>query len=235
MYLATTSKDEEGCSTTTCVAVDENFFRKSLRVFDGDLTCCRIEHKGTNKCDRLSLVVPILGLYGELYRASLNVAAGGNKKDPGSTVSGVEEFLTEIEGNMDEIFPPTFRLVTRKKGRRIEEEVVLFGDLIERMRTRIKSGAGLVLEREGGTASTGKSTQDEESESNGASYQRSGSDFIRHGSDFIRHGSDFIRHGSSFGDGSARERKEGSVKVMETEMADKLVSVEKNPAVDENT
>lgn len=200
MYLAITSRDKEGSAgedggegapTTTCVAVDENFFRESLHVFDGDLTCCRIEHKGTNKCDRLSLVVPILGLYGELYRASLDVTPAGKAGQVlGSATNGADEFLSEIERHMDEIFPPTFRQVTRKKGRRVEEEVILFGDLIERMRARIKSGESSISEEERGTAST------------------SGT-FIRHGasgSDFIRHGAPITRHG-------------GSVKVVETAVA----------------
>merc|ERR1712194_846445 len=78
---------------------------------------------------------------------------------------------------------------------------------IERMRARIKSGAGSAGEGEHGTAST--------------------SSFTRHGSS----PNDFIRHGAN--DGSSRERKERSVKVVETAVTDKVVSVGKNPAVDD--
>merc|ERR1712216_568718 len=77
------------------------------------------------------------------------------------------------------------------------------------MRARIKSGASLVEEGEHGTAST--------------------SSFTRHGSGQ----SDFIRHGVN--DDSARQRKERSVKSVETAVTGKVVSVgvEKNPAVDD--
>ncbi|KAL7516874.1 hypothetical protein ACHAWX_002366, partial [Stephanocyclus meneghinianus] len=58
--------------------VEPDFFLESLHVFNGDLTCCRFEHKGMESCDRQSLVVPILGLYGELLRAAHDGIKGGN-------------------------------------------------------------------------------------------------------------------------------------------------------------
>ena len=39
-----------------------DFFSENLHVFNGDLTCCRLEHKGMGACDRQSLVIPLLGL-----------------------------------------------------------------------------------------------------------------------------------------------------------------------------
>ena len=73
-------------------------------------------------CDRQSLVVPILGLYGELLR----------KKNSSSNVAA---FLEEIECNRDEIFPPEFQLtIAQGEGKHdLEERAVLFGDLVERM------------------------------------------------------------------------------------------------------
>merc|ERR1719356_1920447 len=129
MFLARESGGEGACT-----AVADDFFRESLRVFSGELTCCRLEHKNTRTCDRLSLVVPLLGLYGELYRASLEGEKGGGLK-------GVVEYLSEIERHQDEIFPRTFKMVSRRKGRKVEEEVLLFGDLIDRMRARVRAGA----------------------------------------------------------------------------------------------
>ena len=166
--------------------VKPDFFLESLHVFDGELTCCRFEHKGMESCDRQSLVVPILGLYGELFRAAYD-----GVKDGSADVSTVEAFLKEIERHQESVFPRTFkRVMWRKKGRVIEE-VLLFGDLIDRMRARIKNGTMFIpTDRPGvGTESTVSS------------------DFIRHGaSDFVRHGSmpdsggdsggEFLRHGA---------------------------------------
>ncbi len=118
-------------------------------------------------CDRQSLVVPILGLYGELLRAAHEgVKTGGD-------ISAVNAFLSEVQKHQDDVFPEKFNRVMWRKNNRVVEEVVLFGDLIERMRERIKKGTMFVARERGfGTESTASS------------------DFLRHGkSDFIRHGS----------------------------------------------
>ena len=154
------------------VPVKPDFFRESLHVFDGDLTCCRLEHKGTGACDRQSLVIPLLGLYGELYRAAHDGIKGGNAE----ALASVEAFLNEIEMHQETVFPRSFQRVTWRKNKRIMEEVLLFGDLIDRMRDRIRSGVGFAVD-ESGTVVTTK-----------------GSDFVRHGaSDFMRHG---VVHGA---------------------------------------
>ena len=184
MFLATTKPGDSG-DVNVC-AVRPDFFRDSLRVFDGELTCCRFEHKGMESCDRQSLVVPILGLYGELYRAAYE---GG--KEGGANMSVVKDFLEKIETQQEAIFPRTFKRVMWRKNKRITEEVLLFGDLIERMRERIKKGKMYVLQERGGTESS-KSEP-----------------VLTHGSNFIRHGhggkteqvvdiprKNFARHGS---------------------------------------
>ena len=170
--------------------VKSDFFLESLHVFNGELTCCRFEHKGMESCDRQSLVVPILGLYGELFRAAYDGA-----KDGSADMSTVEAFLKEIEKHQEDMFPRTFQRVMWRKNKRVTEEVLLFGDLIDRMRARIKKGAMFIPLDKGGTEST-KST-----------------DFVRHGaSDFVRHGSmpdseesaskKFLRYGNNVGDGT---------------------------------
>jgi hypothetical protein len=168
-------------------AVQPDSFLESLHVFDGELTCCRFEHKGMEACDRQSLVVPILGLYGELIRA-----AHDGIKDGSADMSTVGAFLKEIEKHQETVFPRTFKRVMWRKNRRLVEEVPLFADLIDRMKARIKQGTMFVSQERGGTEST-KSTE-----------------FVRHGaSEFVRHGasadsaapakiegqSNFLRHG----------------------------------------
>lgn len=159
--------------------VENDFFIESLHVFNGDLTCCRLEHKGMGACDRQSLVIPLLGLYGELFRMAHQAKDPNSKDNPNAeALSSVETFLKEIEKHQEEVFPRTFQRVMWRKNKRVEEEVILFGDLIDRMKHRITSGVEFDLDDENtGTLST------------------KGSDFIRHGaSDFLRHG---VVHGSS--------------------------------------
>lgn len=91
MFLAVSPQDStEGDLEFSPVKSD--FFLESLHVFNGELTCCRFEHKGMESCDRQSLVLPILGLYGELFRA-----ANEGIKDGGADMATVNAFLMEIE------------------------------------------------------------------------------------------------------------------------------------------
>jgi hypothetical protein len=173
MYIAV-SKDR-------LVPLKDDHFQESLRVFDGELTCCRLEHKGMGACDRQSLVIPLLGLYGELFRAANDGIKGGNAE----ALSSVATFLEEIEKHQEMIFPRTFKRVSWRKNRRVVEEVMLFGDLIDRMRSRIRHGVGFAIDEDNtGTAST------------------LSSDFIQHGGgsgggpEYIRHG---VVHGAPGG------------------------------------
>jgi len=162
MFLAVSSHDND-----VFLPVKPDFFRESLHVFDGELTCCRLEHKGMDRCDRQSLVVPILGLYGELFRAAQEGIEG-----KGADMSTVKAFLQEIDEHQDEVFPRTFKRVMWKKKKRVVEDVLLFGDLIDRMRLRIKKGAHTLDPLERGVV---ESTKKQE--------------FVRHGaSSFVRHG-----------------------------------------------
>jgi len=152
--------------------VTSDHFIESLHVFNGELTCCRLEHKGMGACDRQSLVIPLLGLYGELFRAAHDGIKGGNA----DALSSVAAFLEEIEKHQELIFPRTFQRVSWRKNKRVIEEVMLFGDLIDRMRLRIQSGICFAIDEENmGTAST------------------QSSDFIRHGG-----GSEFIKDGVAY-------------------------------------
>lgn len=178
--------------------------RTSFNVQCIILTMQPIVLKGMESCDRQSLVVPILGLYGELLRAAHDGIKGGN-----ADVTAVEAFLKEVEKHQEEVFPRKFNRTMWRKNKRVVEEVLLFGDLIDRMRARIKSGTMFVpLERGGTEAATDNS-----------------SDFLRHGanSDFVRHGamdsttsSGFLRHGSV-----TEEGRNGSAKFARHDRADK--------------
>ena len=44
----------------------EQWLTSVMHVFDGESTCCRLKHSNGEDCDRLLLVQPILGLFGQL-------------------------------------------------------------------------------------------------------------------------------------------------------------------------
>jgi len=157
--------------------VRSDFFRESLHVFNGKLTCCRLEHKGLCQCDRQALVIPLLGLYGELYRASheAKIASANKNADRTDQLQSVDAFLQEIETHQETVFPRTYRHVSWRNNKRIEEDVPLFGSLIDRMKARVISGE----EFDGGV-----------DDDNNGTLSTKGSEFIRHG------GSDFLRHGA---------------------------------------
>ena len=50
------------------LATDDKVLLEALDVFGGDLTCCRLGHEDGRPCDREALVLPMLGLYGEIYK-----------------------------------------------------------------------------------------------------------------------------------------------------------------------
>ena len=52
---------------TTCLHMEADWFNDALFVFNGEATCCRLNHPMQLQCDREALVLPILGLFGELY------------------------------------------------------------------------------------------------------------------------------------------------------------------------
>jgi len=99
-----------------------------VEVFHGDLTCCRIKHKGMPACDRVSLVLPFLGLYGQLLKESQE--------------SGVlAEVADKIQRQKDEIFPQNVDVEwIQKDGTTTIKKTRLFGELIEAMEIYLESG-----------------------------------------------------------------------------------------------
>ena len=68
---------------------EEQWLIESIHVFQGDIT---------NEMDKLSLVMPVLGLYAELY------ACRGDE-----SVAFAHKILQQVQQSRDEILPPTFR------------------------------------------------------------------------------------------------------------------------------
>jgi hypothetical protein len=194
MYLAE-SKD-------SLVPVQPDFFRESLHVFDGDLTCCRLEHKGMAACDRQSLVIPLLGLFGELYQASRDARESTKGANP-EALQSVDSFLKEIETHQETMFPRTFTRVMWHNNRRVEEEVLLFGELIDRMKARINSGVGFDISEDNGTGTTS---------SGGSFLQHGASNFLKHG---VVHGGRRSSTGSASSSFNSGGLKHGGV-VFET-------------------
>jgi len=97
-----------------------NWLQQSQYVFQGDLTCCRRKHTNMEKCDKELLVVPMLGLWAELYQKHLDHTLSENQQ-------GVYNSISE---RLDEVFPRTFEFVNEKGG---IEQRSLFGDLTDRL------------------------------------------------------------------------------------------------------
>mmetsp|Transcript_65073 Transcript_65073/g.173420 ORF Transcript_65073/g.173420 Transcript_65073/m.173420 type:complete len:412 (+) Transcript_65073:122-1357(+) len=100
-------------------------FIESVQVFQGDLTCCRLCHNdGADICDREELMLPMLGLYAEIYK---------NRDTP-----SVKPIFEAIETNRHQIYPATFQYAN---GTEVFEKP-LFGDLIDVMRHSIDEALG---------------------------------------------------------------------------------------------
>jgi len=102
------------------------------RVFDGEMTCCRLLHKregdgGLMRCDRESLVSTLLGLYFEVYTSTAN----------GDGSEAKLEMQKLIAAEKVKIFPSTFPYPTEKGTEHRE----LFGDMIQRVERVIDADA----------------------------------------------------------------------------------------------
>jgi len=91
MFLAT--------SETEIALVDNAWVETSLLVFEGEMTCCAMKHRfsGVNQpCDRLALLQPILGLYGQMRMDKLH-------KLKCTSSSFVEKWRSYNKPKLDEI------------------------------------------------------------------------------------------------------------------------------------
>ena len=89
-------KDTWSVSSDDCrryqIEVDD-----TVGVFDGQFTCCERNHEHTAHCDKLDLVLPILALYGRMYKLSLDALA--------VNWSAVEPFFASLKSKSDTMFP----------------------------------------------------------------------------------------------------------------------------------
>jgi hypothetical protein len=85
---------------------------EALDVFNGDLTCCRLKHPHGDPCDREELMLPMLGLFAELYRGRETTT---------------RDAYALVEPLVDRLYPRTF---TYRRDGHADEEHPLFGDLV---------------------------------------------------------------------------------------------------------
>merc|ERR1719486_1896192 len=100
--------------------VDQDWMKSVGHVFEGQMTCCRLDHNnGCTPCDKESLVLPLVGLYYELHQ----------KEKKGILTATEETALKFIQEDKDRMFP-THHEYAMGKGK--TDMKTLFGDLIFR-------------------------------------------------------------------------------------------------------
>ena len=103
------------CNGDTLERFDVN--AEALDVFGGGLTCCTRGHPDGDPCDKEALVLPMLGLFAELYEnrhregkvASLSFDDRGGVVSPGSTHDDDEESKAGGDGVAETISPASPR------------------------------------------------------------------------------------------------------------------------------
>ena len=94
----------------------------------GEFTCCRLGHPDEEPCDREALMLPLLGLYADVY-AQRN----------GKSRSDAYKFIEPLK---DTLFPATFEYMHRSPdGVETTTTQVLFGDLIAAVEESIDGDA----------------------------------------------------------------------------------------------
>ncbi|CAE8659526.1 unnamed protein product [Polarella glacialis] len=90
-------------------------------VLDGNMTCCRNKHPNGCRCDKQTLVFPLLALYHNIYKQNLS-----------GYPSSASKFIWDLiqKKGKDQMFPPNIH-IARDTG--ITEVHELFGDTISRI------------------------------------------------------------------------------------------------------
>mmetsp|Transcript_27328 Transcript_27328/g.40396 ORF Transcript_27328/g.40396 Transcript_27328/m.40396 type:complete len:986 (-) Transcript_27328:398-3355(-) len=94
-----------------------DWIKPSFHIFNGNLTCCTLGHKGFERCDKEFLITPLLGLYCELLALERNNKLAPRKKE-------VLDFMKE---NQDQVFPRTIKYITSSGKVETRE---CFGDIL---------------------------------------------------------------------------------------------------------
>jgi len=98
------------------LVVSEEILAEALDVIGGEFTCCRLGHANEDPCDREALMLPLLGLYADIYRERHGKHA---------------DAYAFIEPIKDRLFPATFEYTHRSpEGVETTTTQVLFGDLV---------------------------------------------------------------------------------------------------------
>ena len=89
----------------------------ALDVFAGEMSCCQRGHPDAAPCDQELLMLPLLGIYAEIYK---------NRRGPAM------QFYAVIEPFRDRFFPATFDYKFRRPdGTETVETMPLFEDLVD--------------------------------------------------------------------------------------------------------
>ena len=117
---------------SACVPMAKDWFNAAaLFVFQGEATCCRLKHAKQRRCDREELMLPILGLFGELY-------AG---KDSDTEKKALWE---QVKTQKEDMFPSEFSFIVDKaKKGTVNDMRGLFGELVGMMEELINTDADI--------------------------------------------------------------------------------------------
>ena len=98
------------------LVVSDEILHEALDVMSGEFTCCRLGHPNGDPCDREALVLPLLGLYADVYAERVGKHA---------------DAYAFIEPIKSRLFPETFEYVHKGlDGVETTTTQVLFGDLV---------------------------------------------------------------------------------------------------------
>ena len=96
--------------------MSDEILAEALDVISGEFTCCRLGHPNEDPCDREQLMLPLLGLYADVYRERHGKYA---------------DAYAFIEPIKSRLFPETFEYVHKGlDGVETTTTQVLFGDLV---------------------------------------------------------------------------------------------------------
>uniref|UniRef100_A0A7S4K0D7 Uncharacterized protein n=1 Tax=Odontella aurita TaxID=265563 RepID=A0A7S4K0D7_9STRA len=115
---------------STLQPVDHEWLMKlDLRVFEGQFSCCSMKHSGTVKCDKESLMSPILGLYSLVIKQR--------------KLTHIQDVYHFIVSDKDRFFPHSIFFVD-EDGKAEERE--LFGPLVKKMEEHVDEKGTMTYE-----------------------------------------------------------------------------------------
>lgn len=127
--------------------LEEAWFQEVVRIFDADMTCCRLKHQGLDHCDKESLVLVLLGLWYKMCASQrgIHMHMGLGDED-----EGIKMVYALIVPQKDKVFPATMNFVTSDHV----ERRTLFGDLISRLERHIEVHTDTSLIQDGAAESS---------------------------------------------------------------------------------